>query len=520
MQAVEPAVTSRKEGASLGVLGDWSAYLSSPIDGASLAVFRICFAVLILVNTLSYWPDISHDYIQPKFLFTLIPGLQALPEPLMNALFAAMATCAILIGLGIFYRPAVAIFGLTHTYIFLLEKSLYQNHLYLVSLLSILLFLAPADQVWSLRKRSAPMVPRWSVLALQAQIFVVYFFGGIAKLNTDWLRGEPQTTCLLQNANYPVLGPIFASHWFSQLVTYGGIGIDLCIGFLLFYRPTFWLGALLAVAFHVTNSILFKIGIFPWLMLATLGLFAKSDWPKRILEKFGADSPTIKVSSYAAIARKARLGQAPDRQDVREVELPSDSTTSNSIQNTPEQFKRVGLLNAAILIFLHAYFLVQLVVPCRRFLYPGDTSWTETGHRYSWSMMLRNKRVAYFKMTVLNPKTGETSEVQLSDYLNPRQIHKMSTKPDMIVQFAHWIANENQKQTGVRPIIKVRAIESLNFRPLQDLIDPNVDLAAQPADREPYKFVVPLASIGEKSGKTVDESLGQKVQEDPSNSDK
>ena len=35
---------------------------------------------------------------------------------------------------------------------------------------------------------------------------------------------------------------------------------------------------------------------------------------------------------------------------------------------------------------------VQLLVPLRHFLIPGDPSWTEQAHRFSWHMRLRDKQ--------------------------------------------------------------------------------------------------------------------------------
>ena len=78
-------------------------------------------------------------------------------------------------------------------------------------------------------------------------------------------------------------------------------------------------------------------------------------------------------------------------------------------------------------------------MPLRHLLYPGNVSWTEEGHRFAWHMMLREKSGRAI-FTVTDPASGRVWRVRLSDHLTPRQIRKMSTRPDMLLQFAHYLA--------------------------------------------------------------------------------
>ena len=69
------------------------------------------------------------------------------------------------------------------------------------------------------------------------------------------------------------------------------------------------------------------------------------------------------------------------------------------------------------------------------------------------------------------------TEVDLSQHLTIRQQKKIKSKPDMILQFAHYLANE-EAQNGRKNIeVYVSAQCGLNGRPKTDLIDPNVDLS-------------------------------------------
>ena len=81
---------------------------------------------------------------------------------------------------------------------------------------------------------------------------------------------------------------------------------------------------------------------------------------------------------------------------------------------------------------------------------------------------------------------------QPADVLIPRQQRKMPDRPDMILQFAHYLAErlEREGHEGVRVTADVMA--SLNAREAQPLIDPYADLGAKPRNLLPADWIVPL----------------------------
>jgi hypothetical protein len=110
-------------------------------------------------------------------------------------------------------------------------------------------------------------------------------------------------------------------------------------------------------------------------------------------------------------------------------------------------------------------------------------------------MMLRHKAIKTFAMSLTDPRTGARREIDPHEYLNPRQVREMRLRPDMILQFAHHVADLEEARTGVRPVIKARVVASLNARPYQELIEPDVDLAAQPDGLAPAHWIVPLRAL-------------------------
>jgi len=90
-------------------------------------------------------------------------------------------------------------------------------------------------------------------------------------------------------------------------------------------------------------------------------------------------------------------------------------------------------------------------------------------------MKLRSKS-ADVEFFILDPKTAEVWALNPLAYLMPRECEKMAGSPDMILQFAHYIARM-MKESG-RADVHVHALArvSLNGRPAALLIDPDVNL--------------------------------------------
>lgn len=434
----------------------WSKFLLAKTSADSLAVFRILFGLLMFAYILLYLLTgrLQGKYLEPKFLFPFFPA-QGLPDhSALLALFILLAVAALFVGLGLFYRISALFFCLSFTYVFLLDRSQYLNHSYLICLLSLLLTVVEADSVYSLDnllwRKKERLIPRWNLLIMRIQLFIVYLYGGIWKLNPDWLSGEPQRTWLLHKAAYPLIGPIISQEWFVWVVTFGGILVDFSLPFLLIFRPTFPFGVALAMSFHITNSILFKIGVFPWLMLATISLFPPANWPVTVSKKLAL---WLKNPSFS---------------------LPSITTPAV----TTELSLRSGAAFLSLLFF-HLYVIGQLLIPLRHFAYPGNVDWTEEGYYFSWRMMLHHKD-ARLEIYRTDPETGEVSIVNQQKWLTKRQMKVMKTQPDMVHQFCWWLANLEERKTGKRPRMTVRLMASLNGHPFRELIDPNVDLGSEP----------------------------------------
>jgi hypothetical protein len=432
--------------------------LVAPVDIAALVYFRIAFGAIMLWEVWRYFEYgwIAEYWILPRLHFTYygFEWVRPWPGVFMYVHVAALGVLAVMIALGVLYRVSATLFFVGFTYVFLLEQARYLNHFYFVCLVSFLLILIPAHGAWSLdvrwgRTARRETAPAWALWILRAQIGVVYFFGGLAKLNGDWLRGEPMRMWLGRRTDFPILGLFFEQEWMVYVFSLGGALLDLFIVPLLLWRRTRAYAFVAAVAFHVMNDSLFRIGIFPWFSIAMSALFFPPDWPRRL---FGGVTP-----------RRRERVVAP----------------------------AIRLRDGAVVAVLAVFVTLQVLVPLRHWLYPGNVSWTEQGHNFSWHMKLRTKS-ARAEFTVTDPASGRVWTVDNRKYLTPWQERAMSGKPDMLVQFARFLAEEKRKENYPAVEVRARVMASLNGRTPQLLIDPTVDLARLRPSLATAAWILPL----------------------------
>lgn len=439
--------------------------LFEPVDVASFVFFRVSFGLVMLWQVFRYWPRIEQMYLYPIFHFKYLgfDWVQVLPGAGMYYLFVSLGFLALFIILGLFYRIAATLFFFGITYFFLLDEAYYLNHMYLVCLLSFLLIFIPCHRSFSLDVLRNPnirshFIPAWCLLLLRAQIGIVYFYAGLAKLNPDWLQGEPMRMWLANRAGYPFWGQFFTEEWVVYLFSYGGLCLDLLIVPLLIFRKTRLLAYIGAVVFHLLNFYLFNIGIFPWLMIPATLIFFSPSWPRQFL---------------ASVQRKTLYLE----KDV--APMPGLSPLHRSLTT----------------LFVTGYLAFQLLMPLRHYLYPGNVSWTEEGHRFSWHMKLRDKiSLAVFYVTDPNShRTWELPARAILRILTRRQYRKMSTRPDMILQFSHFLAASFQYEGYHDVEVRARVLTSLNGRPPQLLIGPDKNLAEVKARLwPPASWILPL----------------------------
>lgn len=421
-------------------------FLYQPIDAAILIYFRIVAGILMaqeLINALVIGK--FSVYTDPKFHFSYqyFEWLKPWPYWGMVVHFALTIFAGFAVAFNYHYKIFSVILFLGYSSLFLMEATEYINHTYLYCLVSFWMIFLPLH-------KSKNTAPAWMLYLLLFHMGLAYFFGGVAKLNPDWLVGTPMDLYLVARKDYP-LGILYTQKWAPYVFSYGGLLFDLMIIPLLIYRPTRVIGLICSILFHVSNMLMFGLATFPWFSLLLTSMFFDPSWPRKVW--------------------------------ILRTFMPWN------IERAPE-YKP----NYALVAVLTIYVVIHVSLPLRHLFYPGNTSWTEQGHMFSWRMMLRDKQgsVLFF---VRNKKNQHMDLVDHSEFINERQYHDIIGKPDLILNFAHFLRDHFQKKLNSDVAILASSRVSLNGRPHKEMITSGVDLSKEKRTISHYEWIKPLEEL-------------------------
>ena len=425
----------------------WKNVLFEPVSAAPLGLFRILwggvmfyyfFILSIGGGKYKYLDTIFH------FKYPFFDWVQVAPPTVMYACFYGGVLLSIMMSLGLFYKfTSKALFGI-YTYTFLLDISFWNNHYYAYMLIGGFFAISGANKAYSIDKKRLDLdgtVPYWQLFLFQFQFLLIYFYGGLSKLqNKDWITNSAGYSMLHHNLKL--------SHeltfLFSIIMTYGGLAYDFLIGFFLSWQRTVWWCLPFIILFNVSNFFIFNIGSFPFAMMASFVLFVPSDWL--------AD-------------RIAKL------------------TKRSNQYSTQIELKESVLVKKVTYISLIAYITFQLLFPFRSLFYEGSVFWTSEGKLCAWHMMAGSSyvKVKDFKVIEYNEQKTvalSVNVIQVDNFLSKKQIRTMGTFPFVIPQFAKFLKKEAEFAGLNNVAIKGQISISRNYRPMTLVIDPDIDLAS------------------------------------------
>ena len=384
--------------------------LASPINGASLAVFRIAVGIVMALEACALCrrspgvmgkSPLETFYTGANIKFTFpYEGFQWLPMLAAHWIYVIVGIqvlAGITMALGFWYRASAATLFLSWGYLYAVEstRTYWMSHHYLELLVTFLMIWMPAARkysvdAWLARGRKAPgTVPYWSILLLRGQLVISYFYAGVAKVNADWLLdAQPVRYFLAKARSITDYGPhlttgqlefakrILHSTEFAYFISYAGAIFDLSVGFLLLIRRTRIFGVVLMLIFHATNHFIIfdDIGLFPLLGVTTALIFLDADWPER----------------FWRWLRRPRLAK-PDWPWFAGggISFPLVGVSLGwklSPGNPPIQGWQSFRLGYCVAPFVVVWLVWQTLMPLRQYLIPGDGRFTWEGLSFSWRL--------------------------------------------------------------------------------------------------------------------------------------
>lgn len=428
--------------------------LTALVSSKPLAVFRLFFGLLITWELLDYRffrSEINDFFIQPTFHFSY-PGMDWVPRLYgsgFELFYWVLIVLFVFLSAGFLYRLVSVLCFVGWSWLFFMERAIYFNHWYLVLLVLFLLMLLPANRLYSLdvlRQSSIrkDLIPFWCLGSLALLTGIVYFFSGTAKLNPDWLIGQPLTLVFQQELGHLPTGiqGLLGQPSIGLFASYLTVFLELFALPLLIWHRSRRAMIILLIGFNLLNLLFFPVGIFPLLMIALTLLW-------------------IPVGAV--------------------LDSPIESTHSSRP------------ISSGLGIVLLVFFALQLLFPARRILYKGSQLWAEEGLLFSWPMFTTYKGGDALFLVKTNSQIGlDTIYPQQLD-LTEGQYVRMVKNPDCLLQYAHHLGDLYTRQGNPSVAVYCDAYLHLNGRPVQPFLHPNIDLIKEPRRLiAPYPWVLPL----------------------------
>ena len=433
-----------------------------------LAVFRIGFGLLMCYSIIRFWRKgwIETLYLDPNFHFSYY-GFEWV-KPLGEYTYLLFVICfisSLFITIGFKYRISILMFFLSFTYIELMDKTTYLNHYYFISILSFLMCFLPLNSTFSIdnftKKKTYKEVPIWTIDSIKLLLCIVYFYAGLAKLNSDWLlESMPLKIWLPSKFDLPLIGQnLMQYEWVHYFMSWGGMFYDLLIPFLLLYKPTRIFAFFLVIFFHVFTKVLFPIGMFPFIMIVGALIFFDYKVHSKILNQI---KKIISIFIKSSKSYRTKI--------------------ENRLKLTNEKF---------ILISISIFFVLQIIVPFRYVLYPGELFWNEQGYRFSWRVMLK-ETVGYTTFKIVDEKNGKYFYVNNDDYLTPFQEKQMSFQPDFILEYANYLGDLYKSEGHQNVQVFAESFVALNGRRSKRFIDKDFNLYGVKESFKNKEWILPL----------------------------
>ena len=240
-------------------------HLKKKDDFYSLAIFRIGFGIVMIVEVLRFY---LHGFIENLFIkqdfhfkYTYFHWVEAPSDNYTYLLFFCIFISAFLVAVGLFYRIASILLFISYTYFFLIDEAYYNNHFYLIVIVSFLIIFVPLGKFWSLDcyLRKIPQkkhIERFWLWVMRTPMSIVYVYGGIAKFDQDWISGIAHKILLTKANQGTFLEPLMRYEWTAHFYAWSGMLFDLFVPFAILYKKTRLWAFAVACMFHINNILL------------------------------------------------------------------------------------------------------------------------------------------------------------------------------------------------------------------------------------------------------------------------
>jgi uncharacterized membrane protein YphA (DoxX/SURF4 family) len=222
-------------------------------DARPVAIVRMLVGLAAIGFALESWVNLGRVLSPQVVDMPYVAWYPILPAAVLPLFIAVWLCAALAFALGLRTRLCGATLVVLMAYTLFFDQQLYSNHLYLATLVVLLLTLADSGARFSLDARWAggrDLILEWPILLLKIQISIVYFYAALLKINSQYLSGVMLATFWPLNQLAALPGG-WSSLPILPFMAVVSILTEFFLAAALWVPRLRWLALLVGIGFHM-----------------------------------------------------------------------------------------------------------------------------------------------------------------------------------------------------------------------------------------------------------------------------
>lgn len=277
-----------------------SIWLTAPVSPYPLAVFRILFGIILLLNGLFLFPDI-HTWFSNQGIFSLELAKSMIGKDRLNVFLLGDSPQVVAVVFWVYMAASAALTaGISARkmalVVFVCLASFGHRNIYILHsgdtflrLASFLLIFSPSGAALSVESYLQEIPPRpipaTGLRLLQFQVCLIYFAAFLFKAKgAKWIDGTAVYIVqqLTEFARFP-LPDFMRTFAASKIQTWGTVAIEGLFPLLVWFKDTRIPVIVALVALHIGIEYSMNIQLFEWTLIASTSLFLTEGDIRRFL---------------------------------------------------------------------------------------------------------------------------------------------------------------------------------------------------------------------------------------------
>ncbi len=222
-------------------------------DARPVAIVRVLVGLAAIGFALEAWINIGRMLSPQVVDMPYIAWYPRLPVAMLPLFIGVWLCAALAFAFGLHTRLCGAILTLSMAYTLFFDQQLYSNHLYLATLVILLLTIAESGARFSLDARwsgGRDLMLEWPILLLKIQVSIVYFFAALVKVNPQYLSGAMLAGFWPFNTLATLPGG-WSPAQILPLLAVASILTELFLAIALWVPRLRWFALLVGIGFHL-----------------------------------------------------------------------------------------------------------------------------------------------------------------------------------------------------------------------------------------------------------------------------